>query len=269
VVPIVPLVDCYGGKIFINGHDDVYGVQLPETWILLILSGILFLLGSIFFIRSFEYPTIEPLFKNTSCVHFSSDDLVAAYCFYIGSLLLIPISVVYIVQDPTEISYWAAFIAATLFMIGSAFFVYCCYPTSYTEPFFFPILVKCFRNPNIIKFLEIHCCNDWLVTTWLFLFASLLWSIGSILMLIYIVLWHSSNSKEIYLYSSSIFDSILFLIGSMYFCAGSYHLDVLTTNNNNSLRSQQTDSDIDICFEHKTENAITEKLIRHESTALI
>ena len=86
-------------------------------------------------------------------------------------------------------------------------------------------------------------------------------------MLIYVMTFKNSNSKEIYLYASPIFDSILFLIGSMYYCAGSYHLDVLSTNN--SFRSQQTDKDIDLSFEQKSENGITEKLINHQSTALI
>lgn len=153
-------------------------------------------------------------------------------------------------------------------MIGSGFFVYCCYPTSYTEPFFYPILVKCIGNRS---FLEIHCCNDWLVTTWLFFFASLLWFIGSVFMLIY-QYCKNQNGKEIYLYISSIFDSILFLIGSMYYIAGSYHLDVLSTNH--SQRTQHSDKDIDnttntttTTFEQKSD--MTEKLIQQEPSVLI
>ena len=159
-------------------------------------------------------------------------------------------------------------ISSSLSSSSSGFFVYCCYPTSYTEPFFYPILVKCIGNRS---FLEIHCCNDWLVTTWLFFFASLLWFIGSVFMLIY-QYCKNQNGKEIYLYISSIFDSILFLIGSMYYIAGSYHLDVLSTNH--SQRTQHSDKDIDTTtntttttFEQKSD--MTEKLIQQEPSVLI
>jgi len=108
-----------------------------------------------------------------------------------------------------------------------------------------------------------------LVTCWLFYFASVVWFLGSIFMLIYTTCDHR-NDKEIYLYSSSIFDSILFLIGSMYYCAGSYHLDVLTSNvSHHQDRTPKLENAIDACFEQKATNEITEKLIQHHSTVLI
>jgi len=109
-----------------------------------------------------------------------------------------------------------------------------------------------------------------LVTCWLFYFASVVWFIGSIFMLIYTTCDHR-NDKEIYLYSSSIFDSIFFLIGSMYYCSGSYHLDVLTSNvsHQDKDRTPKNESVIDNCFEQKSNNEITEKLIKHHSTVLI
>ena len=163
MIPIIPLLDITtNGKIFThhNDQEDIEGINLSETWILLILSGVLFWFGSICFIRSFEYPAIEPVCKGFpfKCVHFSTDDLLGAYSFYIGALLIFPVSVIYIAADPTELTYWAAFIASLLFLVGSAFFVYCCYPTQYREPYFYPIIVKCFGRRDCF---DIHCCNDW------------------------------------------------------------------------------------------------------------
>ena len=289
IVPIFPLLDIItNGKIFPHyiHNEEIEGINLIETWILLILSGLLFWFGSVCFIRSFEYPAIEPVCKSSpfKCVHFSTDDLLGAYCFYMGALLIFPVSVIYIAADPLEMTYWAAFIASLMFLIGSAFFVYCCYPTSYREPYFYPIIIKYFGHRD---YFDIHCCNDWyfllpfiliiiiknrLVTCWLFYFASVVWFLGSIFMLIYTTCDHR-NDKEIYLYSSSIFDSILFLIGSMYYCAGSYHLDVLTSNTSHhqdtTTKDESVMNPVDVCFEQKSNNEITEKLINSNSSELI
>jgi len=52
IIAVIPLLDILtNGAIFTNDHEDIEGINLSETWILLILSGLLFWFGSVCFIR--------------------------------------------------------------------------------------------------------------------------------------------------------------------------------------------------------------------------
>ena len=70
------------------------------------------------------------------------------------------------------------------------------------------------------EWIRTHLANDWLAGTWFFLYANILLTVGSFGMLF--IAAAAGNPKEIFLYSSSVFNSTLFLVGSLYYVSGSY-----------------------------------------------
>jgi len=98
-------------------------------------------------------------------------------------------------------------------------FVYVTYPTDkMRNPVLYPFLASIFGNN--CRFLKKHCGTDWLITTWVFFFGSVVWTLGSVYFLYYCYI--EGNDRETYIYASSLLDALLFTIGCAYFCAGSY-----------------------------------------------
>eukprot|EP01035_Chromulina_nebulosa_P017161 gene17161-22676_t len=109
-------------------------------------------------------------------------------------------------------------LAAWLFLFASYMFVIACYPTNEPREQIVPYIASCCCSES--SSLRYHFANDWLAGTWIFFIGTLLMSVGSFGMLGYSI--KIGNNLEIFDWASSSIDSVIFLIGSAYFCAGSY-----------------------------------------------
>lgn len=203
----------------------VYGYEqeddmLPSTnydisWILLVISGIFFILGSLAFVRAFEEPPQRALFHDYK--HFQTDELLGAWLFLFGTCPAIPYILVFFMIEPSAI-YFFALILAIFSVLASYCFVLGCYPTEKKRvDYVLPIMMKIF-GPHmwVVK----HLANDWLAGTWIFLVGNVILAFGTfILMLIAIGI---GNEAQIFIYTGGFLCSALFCIGSLYFVSGSY-----------------------------------------------
>eukprot|EP01041_Mallomonas_annulata_P007825 gene7825-16001_t len=191
-------------------------LELPSTWGLLIASGAFFTLGSLAFVRAFEDPPLEPLFK--SCKHLATDELLGAWLYLLGTIPAVPYATVFICKDPSQSIYWGALVASIVFVVCTSIFVVVSYPSAKAllEPMIQPMMQRMCGNGNA-DWIHHHLATDWLAATWFFLCATLLWALSSV-----ILLWIDyalKNGEEVYVWGSSFLDAILFLIGCVYFVA--------------------------------------------------
>jgi hypothetical protein len=70
------------------------------------------------------------------------------------------------------------------------------------------------------QWIQKHLATDWLAGTWFFFWANVLLTVGSFLLLVAAMM--AQDSKQIFLGSSSFFNSLLFMVGSAYYVCGSY-----------------------------------------------
>lgn len=80
--PIIPIIDIYHPLFPSNEDNDDVPLPMAENianFILVMLSGVLFTIGSLFFVRSFWEPKLESFFENLGgcCLeHFGTDEQV-------------------------------------------------------------------------------------------------------------------------------------------------------------------------------------------------
>jgi hypothetical protein len=123
---IVPLVDVQCHIFHVPSETEVLAFGQSITWILLIIIGSCYTVGSYAFIRAFEDPRPEALFKNSK--HFCTDELLGAWIFFIAALPTVPYSMYYISTGPTILIYWGMLLASLMFISACGWFVYVCYP---------------------------------------------------------------------------------------------------------------------------------------------
>lgn len=217
LIPMIPLIDIYT-RFFYTPEDTQLGAFAnSSTWIFLIISGIFSTVGSYVFIRAFKDPPVEPLFPDLH--HFCTDELFASWILLVATIPSIPYCIVFLAYSPNNLTYVAALVSSILFVIGSAFFTYTCYP-SVSElyhtnvNYILPKVQQVFgTNSWICK----HCKTDWLFSCWIMFYSTLLWLFGS-----YVELFNSENDRQLFVYLTSFVDALLFLVGSAYYVSGSY-----------------------------------------------
>ena len=224
VFAIIPLIQKY--YTFYTQQDDI----LPEsdfdlTWGLLIFSGAALGIGSFAFVRAFDEPPRRAMFHWFK--HCQSDELVGAWFFFLGTLPAIPYTLVFFVIIPSALTF-AGVVASIIFTIGCLFFVMACYPSegegnkymNRLQPLCTWMTSSYYVGPRLRIWVVTHLATDWLAGTWFFLWANLLFTIGAFAMLGDSLLY--GTSEQIFMMLSAASVSFLFLIGSMYFVAGSY-----------------------------------------------
>ena len=177
--------------------DTLPALSFYETWIMLVISGFFYTLGSYAFVRAFREPQVSPM---CSCKLFSTDELVGAWLFLAGTLPGVPFALMYWSADPSNVIYFALCVAAVVFVILSILFVIACYPSTAIR-----------ERKQYVRHIVRRCCgpshwsvkhlqSDWLATTWFFFWATLFCLIGSIALL-----WDSieaKNTLEVVIYGS-------------------------------------------------------------------
>lgn len=185
VIALIPLAGPYFQWNELK-KNELPILQDPVTFNVTIISGIIYTLGSLAFVRAAEEPPLKPLFQCSH--HISTDELLAAWLFFLGSLPEPLLLVYYIYQYPTVLFYWGSLVASICFMAATFAFVLTCYPSAFPDK---SLPTKSYVRQYVVKFccpenvqLLYHLSNDWLAATWLFFFCSLLLTIGSAGMLI-------------------------------------------------------------------------------------
>lgn len=220
LISIPPLVDIFYVLFAVPPDTGLKAFDDAGCWILLIVSGIFFTFGSYIFVRAFEDPVPPPLFRFSR--HLATDELAASWMYFFATAPAIPYSMVWLSYNPHRYQYWGAFGASCTFVAGSLFFVYTCYPSTHDAkangPPPKPHLLRfvtccCGANSSLLQ----HLKTDWLAACWFFFWSSLLWFVGS-----WLLVFSATNDRQIFAWVSSAADAFVYTVGSAYYVAGSY-----------------------------------------------
>ena len=199
VIPVVPLVDLFYPFLSLTKTTQLPLFADASTFALLIVSGFFFTIGSLAFVRATEEPPLRPLFAKVT-IHLETDELLAAWLFLLGTVPFPVLMLVYIDHDHKILVYWGCFFISTFFVIATYLFVLTCYPSDDERNFqYAPLLSRCLFNEN--SCMHKHLSNDWLATTWIFFFATLVLVFGSIGML-FLEMYAGGNNLEIFDWAS-------------------------------------------------------------------
>jgi len=198
VVDILPLVE----------HTSAYG--------LLAFIGVLYTLGSFAYLRANVQPKMPPLFTWR---HFATDELLAMWLFTLGTAPSIPVMALYVIYNPSVSSFQLALAVTVIVTIAMVILTTYCYPREDHTPraFFVNLLcVFCCKDSCWGK----HLANDWLLGCWLIYLGTLFGCVCAVGLLAYYI--YHRFPREVYDWSTGLFDLVLYLLGSMYVLAGSY-----------------------------------------------
>eukprot|EP01036_Dinobryon_divergens_P028222 gene28221-37134_t len=192
------------------------------VYVMLILVGVLYTIGSLTFVRAVEEPHLPPLFPNFR--HFATDELLGMWLFTLGTFPSIPITLLYVVFNPRNGSFWMALLVCTLATIFMFVITLMCYPTGAerkpTKVLHY-MICACMCKKSCYG---IHFANDWLIACWAMVVGCALGAFISLVLLFDSIMIRSG--LHIYEYVTGFIDTVLFLIGSMYLTAGSYEIVV-------------------------------------------
>ena len=229
------------GIVLANGFDarllgdDSSGLSdfhYRATWFLVLVSGLMFTLGSLAFVRAMHDPPIAPWLPGWH--HLQNDELIGSWFFLLGVLPLPPYCLIFLVEAESRalrLLYLAGVFFSALVMVGAYLFVRSCYPSvpgqskakcklpdglwvTTARCCLAPCL--CLRERNI----EFHLANDWLAGCWLLLWITLVLTAGCLALLVQALGQH--DALLIFIYATSFSENVFFSLGCAYFVAGSY-----------------------------------------------
>ena len=220
LIPIPLLVDIRYPIFRTLDDTNLSAFCEAATWVLVIIAGILFSIGSLIWVRSFEDPPTPALCGLSS--YCKTDEILAAWFFFLGALPTLPYVAIYLYKDYTELDYWALLIASVLAITASLLFLHACYksatPGQAYRPILYPLFQAVFGEGN---FIRKHLGSDWLITTWFVFYMCLSCIIGSLGIMALEI--YKGNDRQIYIFATGAFDLLFFFLGSMYLLAGSYN----------------------------------------------
>ena len=238
---IIPLIDIYV-PVFGTQEEELAMFTYVATWFLMVASGFFFILGSLAFLRACEDPHMAPLLHNVPHLH--TDELLGAWLFLIAMLPSVPYSVFFLIAYHYELLYLGMLVVAILLCIGSYMFVLACYPHEETAEIHkeggdelaarsLPYVLWCLGDRDWVR---VHLGNDWLLSVWVIYWVTLLACILSFLK--FVQDWYIGYAPGLFIWGTGFADAVWFLIGSMYFVAGSYPEEDMETSN--SYRDEST-----------------------------
>jgi hypothetical protein len=221
LIPVVPMLTYDEMKEYgVHNHSIEYEIH-TMTYALLIVCGILYCAGSYAIKRAVHIPASKPLMP--CFYHTSTDELLGSWCFFVGTLVTMPIFIVLLCYDAHHSSYWLGLVFITLACIICAVFCYSCYPSQLLarEEIVHPLLAKYFICLSTSAFpFEKHLANDLLICSWSFFVCSAGVTLLSLLLFVYAIVVVDENM--LFEYGLSFFDMAIFTVGSAYFVAGAY-----------------------------------------------
>lgn len=236
IIAIIILMNSYYPSEWL-GHDNSYNGMPRDlyrvTWVMLSVSGVLYLLGSLAFVRAVNEPPMQPLFPCS--VHTATDELLGSWLFLFGTVPSIPYAVCYLYWY-NNAWYLGMLAVAIIGTLGGYLFVLSCYPSekARSAQLLQCLVFVCGRKPCIMK----HCANDWLAGTWMMFYATAVGSVALVVLTVMEIMTveetggvegtdrvESSNRITMFIDATTLLAQVVFLVGSMYFVAGSYPVD--------------------------------------------
>ena len=229
IIPVFPLINVYLIKDQfwpINFANYLAASTQAIVYAILIGCGMMFTLGSLILVRVFSIPKPAPIIGTSSFLYtlLPSDEVTASWFFFFGTAPTVAVTVLYSYYLPeyTLVVYQIAILFCVLATIAILTFTCAIYPkqqssSSSDRQYLAPIAhwMIC-HHRHLIR----HTENDWLILCWLFLIGSILCTLGCVAALIYECSIH--NLRGIYDLATASVDTLLVVIGSVYFVAGSY-----------------------------------------------
>ena len=217
IIPIFPLIDIYLPLFSIPEGTVLQAFGKAVTWILCIISGLFFTIGSWMYVRAFDEPMPRPLLENY--YHFSTDELLASWFMLLAVVPAIPLALVYLIPFPRDYTYVLFLVAAIFAVLASSGFIYTCYPNNcggkHVQIKYCHGFVKAIfgTDSSLLKHVE----SDWLACCWIMYWGTLFTTLGT-----YVLLLTALNDRQLFVYLTGFFNTAAFLIGSAYYVAGSY-----------------------------------------------
>ena len=229
-----------------DDSSEMSDFHYRATWFLVLVSGLMFTLGSLAFVKAMHDPPLQPWFP--SWYHFQNDELVGSWFFLLGVLPLVPYCLIFIVESSTlsqRCMYALALAMSTMLLVGSYLFVRACYPDNGGRgelgqgeiekkeccelPSWFWIAVARFSlAPVLCLFgdadISRHLANDWLAGCWLVLWLTVLATLGCFALFLFAAA--KADSLQMFIYGTGWSENLMFVVGSAYFVSGSYPKDV-------------------------------------------
>ena len=220
VVPVLPLVALTENILWESPqtvlsegeHIGLYGVM--------IFCGFCWTLAAWIFGRAVESEAVKPLLSSVFCC--STDELLSTWVMTAGIFPGILVMAVYLHHSPDNLEWRLGLLAAILCTLLMLVFVYFFLPRERKSPyrnFISPVLTCCCLPCPAVS-LKKHAQNDLLVLCWLSVWGCLLASVVTFALAINSII--NKEYYEIYEYSTFCIDSLIFLVGCLYFTAGSY-----------------------------------------------
>lgn len=242
VVAVIVLANNYDHRILGPDPSLLEQDAYRASWWMVIVMGIFCTIGSLGFMRAMNHPPMRPLFPHI--YHLQTDELFGSWMIAIGMLPGIPYAFLFLIVEKS-MAYVVIMGLSVVGVIGSFIFVYACYPSvqeHYLEHYgenaeskLLPWLRRlCFCCGQ--RTLEKHCVTDFLIGCWIAMYGTLFAVIAFAIYTVFYALKPvipqylpsgvSDETTDIgnFINITTLVDFVFFLIGCMYFVAGSYPL---------------------------------------------
>eukprot|EP00597_Dinobryon_sp_UTEXLB2267_P003350 CAMPEP_0170061732 /NCGR_PEP_ID=MMETSP0019_2-20121128/3199_1 /TAXON_ID=98059 /ORGANISM="Dinobryon sp., Strain UTEXLB2267" /LENGTH=437 /DNA_ID=CAMNT_0010267655 /DNA_START=258 /DNA_END=1571 /DNA_ORIENTATION=+ len=216
--------------VFVNSYDPIMGeddstlspYRYRASWMLMVLSGLLFTLGSLAFIRAMhDDPPMKALFPDL--YHIQSDELLGSWLFLLGTVIFVPYCLIFVAGTADKFLYLGLMAVAIIVSIGTYLFVRACYPSEedvehmkIIKPISRVMCYCCLSR----SWMKKHMPNDWLAGAWFIYWAMVFATFASFIILIYTLVFASLVNK--FVLAWGFFSNVCFLLGAAYFVSGSY-----------------------------------------------
>lgn len=167
----------------IMAHDDLIfnENEYITQWVLIVVSGVFFTIGSMAFLRAVNDPPMSPMFP--SYYHVCTDELVGAWCFVGATLPFLPYAFLYLNANSYSTFYFLMMAMSIMAVLASFIFLYTCYPSDAERT---PVILPMINAMNVghiccsQRLMEKHLANDWLALTWIIFWVTALGTLLSL-----------------------------------------------------------------------------------------
>jgi len=226
LIPVMPLISVnlapnqewwppYGGGVMsVPSHSAVYVL-------LSVGCGLFFAVGSYLLLRSYRRPQPPPLL--TACGGcLPTDEVHSLWWFTVGTAVTIPCTAIYVYYFPKSHEFSGACFVCCFATVLSVLFTITMYPSSSlaagSKQRLAPYLHSVCFGPG--STMHVHVKTDILIVFWVGLWGCVFGTVGCVVLLAYYI--YKKDGLGIFNYVTGGVDLVLFLVGSLYYLAGSY-----------------------------------------------
>lgn len=220
LIPVVPLIAICEDLFWQTNEDFVPKYEHIGLYSTMIFCGVCWTLASYIFGRACEDEPLKPILSSIYCC--ATDELLSTWLMFFGIFPSIFICGVYLKHHPEDIEWRLGLIGSIICTLLTLVFVYFFLPRQNKSPYrnIISPFFTCFCGPCPRNGLRRHFQNDLLVLCWMSV-----WGCVVVCLVTFVLTFYSIYTKEIfeiYEYSTFFLNCLMFLVGSLYFTAGSY-----------------------------------------------